>query len=532
MLSRTRDLVILCTIGCIWGLSLSSASAQSRTTMRKVYKLLQQWKADEAAQILRPFVRKRAPKAVTYTYARILYFQGRYKRARTMYKRVLNATQRKQDSTYQSLIATIRLTRGYKELHSPHFIVQYPPGPNAILAPYAIRTLEQAYHKLGAIFGYYPKDRIRVQILRNALELAEMSPLTKGDIVRTGTIALCKYNRVMLTSPHALLRGYRWLDTLIHEYSHLLINRVAAGVPIWLHEGLARYSEILWRSKTPLPLSPYSETLLARGVKKDRLIPFKKMHPSMAKLPSQKDAALAYAQVYELIKYFVQKKGQKGIPQVLGLIQKGYPVPKAFASLVNTSFKDFLGAWKNHLLNSGLREFPEIEPEKKILKGQPLAKQKKRKARKRNFWYKPKSKKELGSRYIRLGEMLRAQGRFKAALIEYLKAETYWKNRDPKLHNKIAISYFKVRKAAKAIPYLQDSLKMHPNYVATYVHLGRAYFASGQFEKARKAFEEVNQINPFHPTSHKYLISIYRKLKRPKAAKQELRIYRMIRGGF
>lgn len=530
-LKKMRQLTLgLCALGvCLLSGVVTDAHAQNNESFQKIYGLLNRWRAEEANKLAEPFYKSRPnAKSLQYVMARIRYYQGRYKEAAKLYQKALSEKARKKDSIYHSLMATLRLTRGYKQIKSPHFVISYPPGPNEILIPYAIQALERAYKRLGKVFGYYPPDRVHVQILRNALELAEMSPLTKADIVRTGTIALCKYNRVMLTSPLALLRGYRWLDTAVHEYSHLLINRIASGVPIWLHEGLARYSEILWRSDTPQPLSPYSETLLARAIKKEKLVPFKKMHPSMAKLPSQKEAALAYAQVYNLIRYFVKRKGQQSIPKVLQLIQKGTAVPKSFASLVKQPFPHFLDAWKNDLRNSNLREFPDIEPEKKILKGHRPKKTKKQKERERNFWYKPTDKKALGRRYLRLGEMLRRQGRVRAALFEYLKAEKHWKNRDPSLQTKIAKGYIRIRQAAKAIPHLKESLKLYPNHVTTFVQLGRAFFASGQFKQAQEAFEQVNQINPFHPASHQYLFSIYRKLGDNKASERERRIYKKL----
>lgn len=513
----------------VW-LPLSPALAQTNKQVQQIYGLLNRWRADEAHALAAPLIKRHpSSKILHYAMGRILYYQNKYDDAVKHFQKAATKKALAKDSTYHSLLATRRLTANYKTLQSPHFIIHYPPGPNEVLLPYAVQALEKAYHRLGKVYKYYPKHRTHIQILRNALELAEMSPLTKADIMRTGTIALCKYNRVMLTTPRSLLRGYRWLDTLIHEYTHLVINRIASGVPIWMHEGLARYSEILWRSDTPQPLSPYSETLLARAIKKDKLIPFKRMHPSMAKLPSQEDAALAYAQVYDLIKYFVKKHGQGNLPTVLRIVQTGKPVPKAFETVVKVPFKDFLGAWKNNLLNSGLREFKDIKAPKKVLKGQSLKKSKKQKQRELNFWTRPTDKKELGKRYLRLGEMLRAQRRMAAALFEYLKAEKYLKNRDPRLQNKIAISYLKIKQPAKAIPHLLESLKLYPSYVTTFVHLGKAYYASGQLKKARQSFEEVNQINPFHPVGHRYLISIFNKLKDPAGVKREQRIYRLLR---
>ncbi|SVC79051.1 uncharacterized protein METZ01_LOCUS331905, partial [marine metagenome] len=33
------------------------------------------------------------------------------------------------------------------------------------------------------------------------------------DIATSGTVALCKYNRIMIISPGSLVRGYNWMDS-------------------------------------------------------------------------------------------------------------------------------------------------------------------------------------------------------------------------------------------------------------------------------------------------------------------------------
>ena len=58
-----------------------------------------------------------------------------------------------------------------------------------------------------------------------------MSPLTEDEIETTGTIALSKYNKLMVVSPRATLFGYPWMDTLAHEYTHLVVSRGSRTTP-------------------------------------------------------------------------------------------------------------------------------------------------------------------------------------------------------------------------------------------------------------------------------------------------------------
>ncbi len=508
----------------------STAIAGKSADVQKAIKLLRRWRASEAEKLLKPYLKDRIQSNnYLYAMARTRFFQGKYKEGMKLLERITSdKKQLMRYPMYRAMVAAHKVTKDFKEVQSPHFTIAYPPGPDRVLVPYAIQALEKAYKELGDLYGYRPPTRVRIEILKTAMNLADMSPLTEGDIVRTGTIALCKYNRVMITSPRALYRGYRWLDTLVHEYTHLVINRVVDGIPIWMHEGLARFSETLWRKDQPEGLSPYSETLLARAVKKNKLITFKQMHPSMAKLPSQEDAALAYAQVFTLIKFFVKNNGRSSIARVLQEIHQGKKVPEAFSKIVRMPFDQYLEVWKYDLSKQKLKEYNDLAPEKKVLKGHAPQKKKKKKDE-RNFWFRPTSPKELGARFLQLAELLRMNKRNKAALLEYLKAEKHWKNLRPKLQNKIAKTYFLLRKHRHAIPHLKHSLQLHPNYVTTHVNLGLAYFYARQLKQAIESFTEAAHINPFHPKVHFYLARIYRMLGKERKAHQSTRNYQLIR---
>ena len=74
------------------------------------------------------------------------------------------------------------------------------------------------------------------------------SSLSTRDIEVSGAIGICKFNKIMLLSPRNLARGYRWTDALSHEYIHYILVHLSGNrAPIWLHEGIAKYFEDVWR---------------------------------------------------------------------------------------------------------------------------------------------------------------------------------------------------------------------------------------------------------------------------------------------
>src|SRR5262249_52741222 len=156
--------------------------------------------------------------------------------------------------------ATANLTRSYGQTESEHFVVRYPKGAEEILVPYAIEALEAARAALATDFDWAPPGKVRVEIHADVSDLATVSTLTLKEIETSGTIALCKWNRLMIVSPRALVRGYAWLDTLNHEYTHYVVTRLSHNtVPIWLHEGIAKFEERRWRAAAGGGLSPTME---------------------------------------------------------------------------------------------------------------------------------------------------------------------------------------------------------------------------------------------------------------------------------
>src|SRR6185503_16878524 len=139
--------------------------------------------------------------------------------------------------------------------------------------------------------------------------------------------------------------------TLNHEYTHYVVTRISHNtVPIWLHEGIAKFEERRWRGPSGGGLTPVMEHLLASGLQHHHLITFAQMHPSMAKLPSQADTALAFAEVYTAIEYLHDKVGWRGIRDQIARLRDGKPLD------------DFEAGWRAWLHGRKLRLHPGLLP--------------------------------------------------------------------------------------------------------------------------------------------------------------------------
>ncbi|HEY8207878.1 MAG TPA: tetratricopeptide repeat protein [Myxococcaceae bacterium] len=454
----------------------------------------------------------------------ILYFRGRIAFERGEYQKAVELLEKAgvQDraGSYVRLAKdTQEVVKRHQKQESAHFIFEYPPGKDEVLAPYALETLEAQRLALLADLGHAPAGKIRVEVVNDARELARVSTLTLNQIRTTGTIAICKFNKLMVTSPKAVLKGYDWQDTLAHEYTHLVVSQKSRNtVPIWLHEGMAKYLESRWRGSAGLAMSPSTLALLGMRVKKDRLIPFEKMHPSIALLPTAEDAATAFAEVFYAVDMIFKEYGTRGLQTIIDELKAGKTDRRAVELATSRSFDAFEKAWLAHVKK---QQFPkELIPldAKVVLKEDAPGKKKEDKKREIGFGDFKEVEEEEGRKYAHLGEVLREKGRAGAAAEEYGRAYRVVGDKYESVSNKYALALLEVRRTEEAERVLEGSLRVHPGSPYTNVHLGRIYLARQDWAKAEKAYLEALSTDPFDEEIHFALLRAGSQLGNKKMA--------------
>jgi tetratricopeptide (TPR) repeat protein len=497
-----------------------------REQMRRGFEELEAWDVLAARQTADALVAREpsdaGPQALL---ARVEFEQGDYAGAVAIAERLGDEV----DPAFAALArATREETKGYKTQESEHFVFAFRPGKDAVLAPYGLEALEKQYAALESDLGYAPPGKVRVEVVDDAKALARMSTLTVQAIKTSGTIAICKFDKLMVTSPKALVRGYDWLDTLAHEYVHLVVSKMSRNtVPIWIHEGLAKFLESRWRGAAGQALSPASAGLLAQALKQNKLIPFERMHPSMALLPSQEDAALAFAEVFTAVEYLHRRGGNAMLVRLIEALRGGAKDEAAVARAVGAPFSRFYGDWMAYLAR---REYPKetLPLSAEALRFKDDAAGEKAKAQKQ-----PKKEDEIrfgdfleiedpeGRKLAHLGELLRQRSRFGAAADEFSRAYARVGNRSPMLSNRYAQSLMKLGELARAEQVLQASLKPFPGIAKTYQNLGEIFVQTNRPAEAEKAFLEVVGIDPFDPLPHSALLKIYSERPDPRRASVE-----------
>lgn len=402
---------------------------------------------------------------------------------------------------------------GMEIFESPHFVLRTEKREK-FLADYALDALEKAYQEIGKDLQIFPQEKVQVEIYSTQETFSNASTLSKETLDRSGAIGICKFRRLMILSPQQIAFGYRWLDTLAHEYSHYLINMLSAGkCPLWLHEGISKYIDTSWRLKDPHYLIPGNRTELVRAMKENQLIPFSKMEPSMVYLENQTQVRLAFSQVSHAVHYICYLKGQEAIRQILIELFFGKTRDDAFRSVLNLSSKEFEEKWKSFLEDEKLEESAGALSDR--LKFGKQA---------------DELEEFVGTDirgHIRLGDRFVQSGRLQVALIQYEKALKQETN-NPVGLVKSAKILLKLGKEDEALERLERSIRENPNYSPAFLILSDQMIQKKDWHRALVLTLEANAINPFNPEIHQKLSKIYDELENADSSKKESDIFQFL----
>lgn len=495
----------------------SPAEASPNSEAVRAARLLRAWQFDKARDLIEPLVAANPGSEVSrYLQAELDFFDGRY-------SHVIAGLEGMEDSDVDNNVGPLRklaasshqVTKGFQSTITSggHFEIHYAKGKDEAIVGLTGEVLEAAYEALGKDLGHKPSATIRVELLGAPSDLAMVSTLKASEIETTGTIALCKYGKLMVVSPRATVFGYPWMDTLTHEYVHYVVTQMSHdSVPVWMHEGLARYLQTRWRGPADGKLGTLDEHLLSNAVKKNKLVSFDDMHPSMAKLPSQEAAALAFAEVSTMVAYVHQTAGDTGLRRAILQVKDGKSARKAVAEVMGKSWSQVEKDWIRHLKSSRLqsKKFAERSRTIRFRKGA---------GEDENVGVE-EIKNERARKFTRLAGMLRARGKTAASALEYEKAHKLAGSTDPLIGAKLSRVYLELGRYQEAIGVAEPLLDIDEMDPVPPTTVGAARLASGDFRGASDAFERALRISPFDLRVRCGLADSYQELGDKRAVRE------------
>lgn len=424
------------------------------------------------------------------------------------------------------LPSVLEATRGMEEEADGHFIYRYRRGPDAVLPGYAREALEGQRAALEELFEEAPELPIVVEFFPDEASFIAASGLPREWVRTTSTVAICKWDRILILSPRTLARGYPWKDTLAHEYVHLALARASRDkAPVWFHEGSAKLLESAWRDPQRRNfVGPWAESLLARAVVEDKLIAFDAMHPSMAALPSSEAASLAFAQVAWAVNYIFEEKGEAGYRKIVDQTSRHGDVLRAIGVILGQDARAFEQRYREYIAAQNLKvranvagiklDFdaasgPQHDPEGQAL--DPIL-----------------LEHRAMQDHARIGDLLRLRGRLHAALLEYERAENVGPFHSPSLANKRARALRGLGQLGRARTVLEESVALYPEYTPTVTLLAQIASQEGDLTRAIQMGERAIDLNPFDPDVHVLLAAAYRAGGQLEASERESGVLRIL----
>lgn len=154
----------------------------------------------------------------------------------------------------------------------------------------------------------------------------------------TGGQAFPKQNIVILGISEKNLEWGR--DAIVHELTHVLVGHLTfsclGGVPTWLNEGLAVYSEG--------GLDPSSQDQLEEAIREDTLLTVRSISGGFSEVPDK--AYLSYSQSYSLVKFLVETYGQEKMTALLVALRNGKTIDEGLLQNYGFDIDGLEAAWR------------------------------------------------------------------------------------------------------------------------------------------------------------------------------------------
>ena len=510
-MKQISTLVLFCLLTAyIIGGTLPARSSEIGELFDKVEKDIKTWQISSASvsvdQALKIADTDDEKFRSFYLKSLVDFYKGDYQSAKEYGEKALSNKEIEEETGFLNfIVAASSSAPEFTEIKSENFVIRYANPKDIILAEYAKDVLEKSRYEIGLDLEAYPEDPVIVEIYPDMKSFTLASTLPAKNVEKTGVVGICKFNRIMILSPRLLPKGYTWADTLAHEYVHYLVFLKSENrVPVWLHEGIAKYEEKRWKEKDNDVISPLYETILSEALKKNELVPIEKMHPSLAMLESAREAQLAFAQSGTMVSHLVDNWGQEALVNLIESIRDTDDYQAAIESVTNLNFPLFYESWEKDLRSKNLEEkIPGVSvkgvriknTEKKSIDGsEDLIEIDNNRARD----------------YTRLGDLLKQRGRLSPASFEYEKAlelDPY----SPVISSRLASALNIIGETKRAREVLYPILEFYPSHMDIHMILGRIYLDEGNLSKAEEEYLTAVSINPYDPEVHASLIVLYDK---------------------
>ncbi len=250
----------------------------------------------------------------------------------------------------RSMAATVTVTDDVHQV-----IVRFQDDADQALASLVGETVAKQREVLAKDLGVEMPKPTRVDVVRDQFTLSAMTGLPWEAARKTGTVAIAKFGRVIMLSPRAPSLGYGWRDTLAHELTHLALSRGTYDrAPLWLQEGVAKREETRWRPPEPADDALSPDAIAAVGIEKKIARRLQDLGPSIALLPTAREAMVAYAEVTSFVRFVSgDRAGEpnaptdpEALPKLVKAYAKGLTTDDALKEVTGKDLEAWDAVWR------------------------------------------------------------------------------------------------------------------------------------------------------------------------------------------
>ncbi|MCX7956895.1 MAG: hypothetical protein N2643_03245 [Endomicrobia bacterium] len=412
---------------------------------------------------------------------------------------------------FLSYIPYIRsiISEGYIKYETKNFEI-YLKGRDEILSKIIMDKLETIHKRIGQKFNFAPTNKIRVEVYNKKDEFYIASTLGKEAVDKKGIVGICKFNRIMILSPECLPYGYRWVDTLSHEYIHYMLNHITEyKYPLYLHEATARYYDTLYRSTVTLCFTPGNIRALYEAKENNNLLSFDKFKGSLVYLETEKDIELAFVELASFIDCIIKNFGEDKLIEFITNYKEYYNNEnELYNKIFGVGYEGIINIWYSYLDDQRymFEEYPGATLNLKILD---------------TDYEKSLLSLDL-QQYIKLGDKFLEKKQYKSALYQYKKAQQQ-QNYHPVVMCRIAKVLILQGEYLEAEKYLSECYKVNPDFIYSYELLLELFYNMGKYDRVLDIYKEILDMNPFNTKIRKIVAEVYSDLGKLKEALNEYR---------
>jgi tetratricopeptide (TPR) repeat protein len=246
----------------------------------------------------------------------------------------------------KNMLEVLDVLRGYAVLETPHFVLKFDQGRDALLAKYAARYLEdEVYPRVVQQLGYAPPQKSLIEIFsraRNTSGHGWFSARMVG-LPSIGTVAACAGQMVAMVSPGDMPQKFNWARVLRHEFVHIVnLQQTAFAIPHWYTEALAVLQE-----GGPRPAS--WDAILARRARAGTLLNLDTINYGFIRPKNREDWTLAYCQSRLYAEFMRERYGADALSRLLAAYTDNQPTGAAVRRCFGVDLAEFETAYRAYV---------------------------------------------------------------------------------------------------------------------------------------------------------------------------------------